>query len=453
MEIFTNILFYFEYIFWFIFVFTIIVFVHEFGHYYVARLNKVKVNIFSIGFGPSILKFKDKNNTIWQVCMFPLGGFVKFAGEMYPDKINNSAKEQNTELFMNKGPLQKASIVLAGPLANFVLGIFLFSVIYISFGKNYTAPIIGNIVENSPAEKAGIKKNDKILLMNGNKVKSFEDVYSILDDDIYNIISLTIERNNKYLYLDLYPEKKLIKTFIGSKREVNFVGFEPIFKPIVNKVLKDNPAFSAGVKKNDIIIEINGEKTSDIKEVISKVKINANKKLNFLIKRNDRIISLNIVPKAVVNKNGVETGIIGVQFTRERMKVNFFQSIGESIKNFLIVVKKTLVAFIEIIFGKRDHCEVGGPILIAKVSNDMANQDIVSFISLIALISINLGLINLFPLPLLDGGHFFTYLFEFANNKKVTKAFYKYFQSIGIVIIISLMFFSIFNDIYCRILN
>ena len=129
--------------------------------------------------------------------------------------------------------------------------------------------------------------------MNGNKVKSFE-VYSILDDDIYNIISLTIERNNKYLYLDLYPEKKLIKTFIGSKKiEVNFVGFEPIFKPIVNKVLKDNPAFSAGVKKNDIIIEINGEKTSDIKEVISKVKINTNKKLNFLIKKNDRIRSLN----------------------------------------------------------------------------------------------------------------------------------------------------------------
>ena len=104
-------------------------------------------------------------------------------------------------------------------------------------------------------------------------------------------------------------------------------------------------------------------------------------------------------------------------FLRERKK-NFFQSIEEAVKNFYIIIKKTLEAFSEIIFGKRDHCEVGGPILIAKVSNDMANQDLVSFISLIALISINLGLINLFPLPLLDGGHFVTYLFEFVKKNK-----------------------------------
>ena len=147
------------------------------------------------------------------------------------------------------------------------------------------------------------------------------------------------------------------------------------------------------------------------------------KELVFLIERNGSIINLNLIPKAVMNASGEETGIIGVQFSRERKEVNFFQSIEEAIKNFYIIIKKTLVAFIEIIFGKRDHCEVGGPILIAKVSNDMANQDLVSFISLIALISINLGLINLFPLPLLDGGHFFTYLFEFVKNKQVTKDF------------------------------
>ncbi len=453
MEIFAEIFFYLEYIFWFVFVFTIIVFIHEFGHYYIARLNKVKVDIFSVGFGPSILKIKDKNDTVWQVCMFPLGGYVKFAGEMYPDKIEKSDKKKYKELFMYKGALQKASIVLAGPFANFVLGIFLFSVIYVTFGKNYTAPIIGNVEENSPAEKAGMKKNDKILLMNGNKILSFEDVYSVLDNDIYDVISFTIERNNKNLSMDLYPNKKLIETFIGSKREVNVIGFEPLFKPIVNKVLKNHPAFNAGIQKDDIILEINGEKISNIKEVISKVKTNANKELVFLVERNGSTINLNVIPKTIINANGEETGIIGVQFSRERKEVNFFQSIEEAIKNFYIIIKKTLEAFIEIIFGKRDHCEVGGPILIAKVSNDMANQDLVSFISLIALISINLGLINLFPLPLLDGGHFFTYLFEFVKKKQVTKDFYKYFQGIGIIIIISLMFFSIFNDIYCRILN
>ena len=165
MEIFTNLLFYLEYLFWFVFVFTIIVFIHEFGHYYVARLNKVKVDIFSIGFGPTLFKYKDKNNTIWQVCAVPLGGYVKFAGEMYPDDASSNKKHKYKELFMNKSSLQKASVVLAGPLANFILGFFLFVVIFIFFGKNFTSPIIGYVEDSSPAYEAGLLKNDKILFM------------------------------------------------------------------------------------------------------------------------------------------------------------------------------------------------------------------------------------------------------------------------------------------------
>ena len=171
MEAFTDLLFYLEYLFWFVLVFTIIVFIHEFGHYYVARLNKVKVDIFSIGFGPTLFKYKDRNNTIWQVCIVPLGGYVKFAGEMYPDNANNNKEHKYKELFMNKSSLQKASVVLAGPIANFILGIFLFLVIFITFGKNFTSPIIGHVEINSPADKAGLLENDKILSMNGYQIR------------------------------------------------------------------------------------------------------------------------------------------------------------------------------------------------------------------------------------------------------------------------------------------
>tara|TARA_B100001989_G_scaffold153832_1_gene109768 strand:- start:5164 stop:6525 length:1362 start_codon:yes stop_codon:yes gene_type:complete len=453
METFTNLLFYLEYLFWFVLVFTIIVFIHEFGHYYVARLNKVKVDIFSIGFGPTLFKYKDKNNTIWQVCAVPLGGYVKFAGEMYPDNASSNKKHKYKELFMNKSSLQKASVVIAGPLANFILGIFLFVVIFIFFGKNFTSPIIGYVQDNSPAYEAGLLKNDKILFMNGNKINSFEDVYSILDDDLFEKIEFNIQRDNKNLIVNIFPDRKIIKTFIGSKREINFIGFEPLFKPLVSKVIKDSPAYNAGMKPNDKIAQIDGKKTDSIKDVISIIQVNADKNLDFLINRNNSFINLQIKPNLILNEKGEKKGVIGIQFSGERKKIDFFSALKESSYNFFIIIKKTLIAFVEIIFGKRDHCEVGGPILIAKVSNDMANQDLVAFISLIALISINLGLINLFPLPLLDGGHFFTYLYEFANKKQVTKVFYKYFQSIGAFLIISLMFFSIFNDIYCRILN
>ena len=139
----------------------------------------------------------------------------------------------------------------------------------------------------------------------------------------------------KALIYIFIPRQKVIKTFIGSKREINVIGFEPIFKPIVNKVLKNHPAFNAGVQKNDIILEIDGEKTSNIQEVIAKVKTNAKKELVFLIERNESIINLNLIPKALMNASGEEIGIIGVQFSRER-RGNFFQSIQEVLKNFIL---------------------------------------------------------------------------------------------------------------------
>ena len=450
MEILSQLFFYLEYVFWFIVVFSIIVFIHEFGHFYVARLNKIKVDKFSIGFGPPILKFNDSKKTIWQICLIPLGGYVKFAGEMYPEKLENCS---NSELFMHKTALQKACVVLAGPFANFILGIMLFLIIFISFGKNYTAPVVGHIDRGSPSEKAGVKENDKILAINNIKVSSFEDVNNILDDKLFDVINFKVERNNKLFDLNIYPEKKMINTFIGSERLINYLGVQPILYPLIKKVINNSPAYKAGLKSKDKIIEINGVEVENIKNVVSVIEKNPNKELDFLILRKNKNLNFVIIPELFLSDDGKKKGVIGIQFSRERKRLNILDALVESFKHFIIITYKTLIAFSEIIFGKRDHCEVGGPILIAKVSNDIGSQDLVSFLSLIALISINLGLINLFPLPLLDGGHFFTYMYELINKKKVTKAFYKYFQTIGAFIIISLMFFAVFNDIYCRVLN
>ena len=453
MNILIDLYFYLEYAFWFILVFTIIVFIHEFGHFYIARLNGVKVERFSIGFGPPLLKYSDKNQTLWQICALPLGGYVKFAGEMYPTKIKDKKERFKKELFMNKTALQKASIVLAGPIANFFLGVLLFMIIFIFYGKNHTNPVIGNIEKNSPAEKAGILKYDKILAINGNNINSFEEVSNLLEDALFTKVTVSIERTNNIYDIEIYPETKTVQTFIGSKRQINYLGLQPILKPIVSKVLDNSPAELGGLKTKDKIIEIDGMKILDIKEVIAIVENNIGNKLDFIVLRNLEYINLSITPKSVINQSGKEKGVIGITFSRDRKKINFFKSIKESFKNFFVIIYKTLIAFSEIVFGKRDHCEVGGPILIAKVSNEIGSQDLHSFFSLLAIISINLGLINLFPLPLLDGGHFFTYMYEFIYKKKVTKVFYKYFQSIGALLVIALMFFSVFNDIYCRVLN
>tara|TARA_Y100000591_G_scaffold322770_1_gene339595 strand:- start:675 stop:2030 length:1356 start_codon:yes stop_codon:yes gene_type:complete len=451
MHIFSTFFYYFEYIFWFILVFTIIVFIHEFGHYIVARINNVDVERFSIGFGPVLLSKTDKNNTKWQIGAIPLGGYVKFCGEMYSEsksKINS----KNKNLFMNKKALQKASIVFAGPAANFLLSFLLFIVIFLFFGRNETPNILGSIDKNSPAELINLQVNDKVISINNIKINNFEDIYNFIDNEKLGTGSLLfkIKRNDEVLEYSLIPETKSIETFIGSKKNINYLGINPLISPIVGKVLPESPASYAGLKKNDKILKIDSIKVEDARQIIDTVKTNENKALNFLILRNNKEIFIKIIPKDLSNSGSPK---IGITFKKNRAKLNLYESIKEALNNIFIISVKTLIAFWEILFGQRDHCEVGGPILIAKVSTDIVNTDYISFIALIALISINLGLINLFPLPLLDGGHLLTYISEFVIGKNINYNLFKKIQILGVIIIVFFMTFSILNDIYCRVLN
>ena len=442
---------YFEYIFWFILVFTIIVFIHEFGHYIVARINNVDVEKFSIGFGPVLFSKIDKNNTKWQIGALPLGGYVKFSGEMYSES-NNEASVKNKNLFVNKKSLQKASVVFAGPAANFLLSFLLFIFIFFFFGRNETSNIIGSIDKNSPADLINLQVNDTVLAINNIEINNFEDIYNFIDNEELGLDGLLfkIRRNAKIFEVLLIPEIKTIKTFIGSKKNINYLGINPLIEPIVGKVFAESPASFSGLKKNDRILNINNIKVQSARQVIDIVKVNDGKVLKFLILRNNNEVFIEIIPRDL-NSSGSPK--IGITFKKNREKLKLYEAVKESFNNIYNISIKTLTAFWEILFGKRDHCEVGGPILIAKVSTDIVNTDYISFIGLIALISINLGLINLFPLPLLDGGHLLTYLSEFVIGKNINYNLFKVIQILGVIIIVSFMTFSIFNDIYCRVLN
>ena len=451
MHILSTFLNYFEYIFWFICVFTIIVFIHEFGHYIVARINNVDIEKFSIGFGPVLFSKTDKNNTKWQIGLIPLGGYVKFCGEMYSES-KNQINETNKNLFMNKKSLQKASIVFAGPAANFLLSFLLFIFIFLFFGRNETPNILGSIDKNSPAELYNLQVNDKVLSINNIKINTFEDIYNFIENKDLGLEALLfkIERNDEILEYNLVPEKKSVNTFIGSEKNINYLGIYPLINPIVGKVLPDSPASLAGLKKNDKILKINNINIHGARQIIDLVKTNEDEELNFLILRENREVFIQIIPRDLSNSGNPK---IGITFKKNRERLKLYESVKEALNNIFVISIKTLVAFWEILFGKRDHCEVGGPILIAKVSTDIVNTDYISFIALIALISINLGLINLFPLPLLDGGHLLTYLSEFVMGKNINYNLFKKIQIVGVIIIVSFMTFSIFNDIYCRVLN
>ena len=362
----------FNFIVPFIVLILVVVFIHEYGHYYFAKKYGVGVTDFSIGFGKEIFGWNDKSGTRWKVCWIPLGGYVKFFGDRnvfsqrdQEELIKKYDEKQREKLFVLKPLYQRSLIVAAGPIANFILAIVIFSFIYMFVGKDFTPAVIDEVQKESPAEIAGLKKNDIILEIDNNKVKSLLDVSKLIMMSTSEFIDFKISR---------YDQKILLKV-----------------KPNVIKT-EDN----LGNKINKRIV---GIKIGAYNNKINHVKLGPAKAVYY---------SLNEV---------------------------YFVSISSL---------KYLGSMIQ---GSGDSSQLGGPIRIAKITGQVAEFGIVPFLSIMAYISVSLGLINLFPIPLLDGGHLMFYGFEKILGRPLSQKTQEGFFRIGMFLLLSLMFFVTFNDL------
>lgn len=358
-------------IFSFIVIISLIVFVHEFGHYFIARLCKVKIEIFSIGFGKEIFGFNDKSGTRWKFCLIPMGGYVKMFGDRnaasMPDlSLSQSMSvEEKKQSFIYKNVYQRLAIVSAGPIANFILTIIIFTIIFRINGLNQTLPIINEIVPNSAAFDAQLLKSDKIIAINGEKISQFSDIQkTILENDNDNF------------------------SFIISRK----------------------------VNGKEELLEINLKSKIEERENIFKEK--------------------------------VKTRFIGIIATETFHKeLNLAQSFLEANKEFYQLSKSILKGLNQLITGKRSIEELSGPIKIAKYSGETFRQGLLMVLWFSALISINLGIINLLPLPTLDGGHILFYFFEIILGKPLPQKFQQSAFFIGFTLILSLMLLTLYNDI------
>tara|TARA_B100001123_G_scaffold5656_1_gene7268 strand:- start:1583 stop:2680 length:1098 start_codon:yes stop_codon:yes gene_type:complete len=356
----------------FIILITVVVFVHEYGHYYFARRYGVGVTDFSIGFGKEIFGFNDKSGTRWKFCLIPLGGYVKFFGDRnvfsqaeQAEILKKYSKNDQKKLFTIKPLYQRALIVFGGPLANFLLAILIFSCIYMFIGKDFTPAKINQVSIDSPAEKAGLQKNDIIVGIDNNKVLSIREVSTFINTSSSSTIDITVLRNDREI------------TFTTDTK---FIESKDIFGNLVKK----------------------------------------------------KIIGISITPAtSEINQK----------------KLGPATAIYYSIKEVWFVSKTTLSYVGSLIFGKADTSQLGGPIKIAKISGQVAEFGLLAFISTIAYISISLGLINLFPIPLLDGGHLMFFLFEKVLGRPLSQKTQEGFFRIGLFLLISLMVFTTFNDI------
>ena len=361
-----------SYIIPFIVLILVVVFIHEYGHYYFARRYGVGVTDFSIGFGKEIFGWNDKSGTRWKICWIPLGGYVKFFGDRnvfsQADQEKLLAKYNEVDrqkLFVLKPLYQRALIVFGGPLANFLLALVIFFSIYTFVGKDFTPAMIAEVQKDSPAMVGGLKQNDIILEIDGNKVESIMDVSKFIMMSTDNLIDFKVKRSYDELILKIKPDTILGEDNLGNK---------------INKRI-------VGIKLSAYNNEIN------------------------------------------------------------HVKLGPAQAVFHAAHEVYYVTTSSLKYLGAMVFGKADTSQLGGPIRIAKISGQVAEFGLLAFVSMMAYISISLGLINLFPIPMLDGGHLMFYAFEKILGRPLSQKTQEGFFRIGMFLLLSLMFFTTFNDL------
>ncbi len=423
----------------FVIVLGILVFIHEFGHFVVAKLSNIKVEKFSLGFGPKLIGVK-KGETEYMLSLLPLGGYVKMVGEAPGEEV---PEEDRKRSFTGKPPLVRAAIVTAGPVMNLVLAFVLLPMIYI-IGIEIPAYLerparVGYVFSDSPAAKAGIRKGDVIGAVDGKPIPTWEDFVAATAMRPSSTLRLTIRRDGREITATLRPGTSKT-TGAGT------VGVLPPMPPVISFVNEKYPAYRAGLRPGDMILAVNGKEITHWLELEALVSRDGKPK-RFTIKRDGKTFDVEITPRPSRDKKRF---LIGVSREEERALKKY--GVVESIhRGFAASVDMTVKLFSVIkglIVGRYSLKTLGGPIMIAQVAGRAAHEGLSDILSLVAFLSLQLGIINLFPIPVLDGGHIMFMALEAIKGRPLSERFMGIAQQIGIALIISLMVLVTYNDIF-----
>ena len=427
----------------FILCLSVIVFVHEFGHYFVGKLSGIHAEVFSIGFGPVLLSFKDKNGTKWQISALPLGGFVKFLG----DKNSTSAPKLglepiNEDQIFNRATMQGAPLsarfmtVAAGPVFNFIFSGIIFFAVYMNQGVT-KFPITVEKVFDTPYQKQ-LEEGDIILSINGIRIyenmNDFEDLLKNSQSD--EQFTYIVERNGQKITLE-----KVIQN-----------------PPRIAQVLPKSAAIAAGLEKGDIILSLNSEKITSFNEIKNFVESSKGEVLKVKYWRDGEIRKTQLKPLIVdvpAEGGGFERiyriGIVNEYFPFEPVtqKQSILIAVRGAFESIYLIMEGSVKGLYHILFGNISSCNLSGPISIAETSGQMVKQGGINYLWFIAVLSTAIGMINLFPIPVLDGGHLLFFTIEALTGKKPDPGIINKFMTLGFFLLISLMLFSIFNDFLC----
>ena len=431
----------------------ILVTVHEFGHFWVARKMGVKVLRFSIGFGKPLLKWHDKYKTEYVIAAIPLGGYVK----MLDERVDEVPANQRHLSFNAKSVQARIAIVAAGPMANFLFAIFALAVMYM-VGVQSVKPVVGSVTEGSRAEQAGIMPSQHIIKIGDDEITTWQDatfaLMSSLGEESVEVIvrDENLQPRVKILNLDGW---KLDQQDVPPLSSLGIVPFRPQATLTIAAVTKDSAAEQANLQVNDTILSVNGETISSWQQLVNLITTSANKSLQFSVKRQDTIKTITVTPKGLLADDGTERGFLGVAPVVEQWPEGFVEtrhygpldSIVRGTKETWRLITLSFDMIGNLITGQVSVKNLSGPVGIAVGAGTSVSYGLVAFLSFLALISVNLGVFNLLPLPVLDGGHLMYYIIELFRKKPVSEKTQEFGFKVGALLLIFLTCFALFNDV------
>jgi len=431
----------------------ILVTVHEYGHFWVARKAGVKVLRFSIGFGKPLLKWHDKYNTEYVIAAIPLGGYVK----MLDERVDEVPANQRHLSFNAKSVQARIAIVAAGPMANFLFAIFALAVMYM-VGVQTIKPVVGSVVEGSRAEQAGIMPTQQIIKIGDDDISNWQDAtFSLMSHLGDKSVAVTLRNENyqqttQILNLDGW---KLDQQDVPPLSSLGIVPFRPQATLVIAAITKNSAAEQANLQVNDVILAVNGETMSSWQQLVNLITQSANKSLQFSVKRQDSIKTIIVTPNSRVVSNGIEQGFLGVAPVVEQWPDDFVETRHYGPLDSIVLGTKETWRLITLSFdmignlitGQVSVKNLSGPVGIAVGAGTSVSYGLVAFLSFLALISVNLGVFNLLPLPVLDGGHLMYYIIELFRKKPVSEKTQEFGFKVGALLLIFLTCFALFNDV------
>jgi len=438
----------------FVVVLGILILVHEFGHFIVARMCGVGVERFSVGFGPVLWRYRGK---VTEYCLsaFPLGGYVKMMGDdENPLEGGKTGEMDPAKAFNNKPLAARFLIVFAGPAMNFVLAAVIFALVFMILGRPVAPAVVGRMTEGGPAAQAGLQPGDRVVAVDGHPVQYWDEVLRAIHDLHGETIQLTIRRGDApERKVGVTPAKTKARDLFGDERDAWDIGARPFTAPVIGEVLAGYPAEKGGLKSGDVVVSIEGRPVRTWDELAEAIHERPKQATRLEVKRGTETLALSLTPNAVTERGAdgkdVEVGRIGIgpaaatTFARS----NPLSAIWEGTERTIEVTRLTAVGLYKIAVGQLDRKNIGGPIQIAVTAGEQARQGLPSLAFFTAVISVNLFLLNLLPVPMLDGGHLLFFVCEAVLGRPLSVRKREVAQQVGFVLLMLLMVYAVYNDL------